>query len=55
MRKFFNVMRILMLVALIPMAATAADQVTITSPGKKIAVDLQTAKGKFGWSVKKNK
>ena len=54
MRKFFNVMRVLMLVALIPMAATAADQVTITSPGKKITVDLQTAKGKFGWSVSKD-
>lgn len=42
-----------MLATFASLAATAADPVRITSPDKKITVELQTAKGEFGWTVKK--
>ncbi|MBR4994806.1 MAG: glycoside hydrolase family 97 protein [Alistipes sp.] len=45
---------VLLLAIALPTALQAAESVKITSPNNKITVDLQTEKGKFGWTVSKD-
>lgn len=54
MKELIKSTLVMMLVTLASITATAADPVKITSPDKKITVELQTAKGEFGWAVSKD-
>ena len=54
MKELIKSTLVIMLVTLASITATAADPVKITSPDKKITVELQTAKGEFGWAVSKD-
>ena len=52
MKRFILKASVVLLAMLAPFAASADEK--ILSPGKVITVDLQTEKGKFGWTVSKN-
>ena len=54
MNKFIKRVSAIMLLALIPIALHAEKQVKISSPDKKITVDLTTEKEKFGWTVSRD-
>ena len=54
MNKFIRKVSAIMLFALIPVAVQAQKVVKISSPDKKITVDLSTEKGKFGWTVNRD-
>jgi alpha-glucosidase len=54
MNKLIKKVSAIMLLALIPIALHAEKVVKISSPNKKITVDLSTEKGKFGWTVSRD-
>ena len=54
MNKFIKKLSAIMLLALAPIALQAQKVVKISSPDKKITVDLGTEKGNFGWTVSRD-